>query len=106
MNQGYQGFANYETWCVKLWLDNEESSYRYWQAAAQECWDEAEADQYFTREERARLDLEDRMKDEIEDAAGQAVEVGTIWADLLSSAVSEVNWREIAEAYLDSVERG
>ena len=26
----YNGWANYETWIVKLWLDNEETSYRFW----------------------------------------------------------------------------
>jgi hypothetical protein len=26
----HNGWANYETWCVHLWLSNEEGSYRYW----------------------------------------------------------------------------
>src|SRR4051794_10856032 len=30
----YNGWANYETWCVHLWLTNEEGSYRYWREEA------------------------------------------------------------------------
>lgn len=26
----YNGWSNYETWNVKLWIDNEEGSYDYW----------------------------------------------------------------------------
>lgn len=26
----YQGWTNYETWAVKLWMDNEEPSYLHW----------------------------------------------------------------------------
>lgn len=39
----YNGWTNYETWNVALWIGNEEGSYRYWQAVTQECYDEATA---------------------------------------------------------------
>jgi hypothetical protein len=32
----YNGWNTYETWAVKLWLDNEEGSYRYWTEQARE----------------------------------------------------------------------
>jgi len=31
----YNGWTNYETWAVKLWMDNEEPSYRYWRERAE-----------------------------------------------------------------------
>jgi hypothetical protein len=31
----YNGWTNYETWAVSLWLGNEESSYRHWAYTAQ-----------------------------------------------------------------------
>jgi hypothetical protein len=66
-NEGYNGWTNYETWCVSLWIDNEEPSYRHWQAVAQECYDDARGTlsanarltgrEPFTHEERAVLAL-------------------------------------------------
>ena len=32
--RGYNGWPNYETWAVALWLGNEEVSYRFWMAVA------------------------------------------------------------------------
>lgn len=29
MSQEYNGWTNYETWNVALWMDNDESSYQY-----------------------------------------------------------------------------
>ena len=37
MDTKYNGWANYETWCIALWLNNEETSYRYWRDAAQQA---------------------------------------------------------------------
>ncbi len=100
----YNGWTNYETWNVKLWLDNDEGSYRYWGATAQEVYDEAEADDSFTKAERAALDLADRLKDEINEAAPDLG--ASCFADLLGAALSEVDWMEIANALIeDEVEQ-
>lgn len=98
----YNGWFNYETWLVKLWIDNEEGSSRYWDETAQEVYDESSADRSFTRDERAALTLSDRLKDEFEEAQP---EVTGFWADLLNAAMSEVNWHEIAEHYVADVEK-
>jgi hypothetical protein len=98
----YNGWYNYETWLVKLWIDNEEGSSRYWDETAQEVYDESEAEHSFTRDERATLTLSDRLKDEFEEAQP---EVTGFWADLLNAAMSEVNWHEIAEHYIADVEK-
>jgi len=98
----YNGWFNYETWLVKLWIDNEEGSCRYWDSTAQEVYEEAEADSPFTRDEQAVLTLADRLKDEFEE---MQPEVTGFWADLLNAAMSEVNWHEIAEHYIADVEK-
>lgn len=98
----YNGWYNYETWLVKLWIDNEEGSSRYWDEAAQEVYDESEADAHFTRDERATLQLSDRLKSEFEEAQP---EVTGFWADLINAAMSEVNWYEIAEHYIADVDK-
>ena len=98
----YNGWYNYETWLLKLWIDNEEGSSRYWDETAQEVYNEAGGDKTFTREERATLTLSDRLKDEFAEAQP---ELPGFWADLLNAAMSEVNWYEIAEHYIADVDK-
>lgn len=102
-NKTYNGWSNYETWNVALWIGNEEGSDSYWREVTQEVYDEAEADKNFTREERAALTLADRLKDEIEEAAPKLS--GSMFGDLLSAALSEVDWHEIASDWLKGVEK-
>ena len=105
----YNGWTNYETWAVKLWMDNEEGSYRYWIEASQETWAEAKADDILTREQRARYNLADRLKEEHEanapDGMFDRYQNGGVYRDLLTAALSEVNWREIAESLLEDVSK-
>ena len=80
----YNGYTNYETWAVCLWIDNDE----YMQGVA--------------RSMVRHKDLEDG-------SAAQAIkewfeemkpELGaSLWSDLLNAAMSEVNWQEVAEQY-------
>ncbi|MBE9593292.1 MAG: hypothetical protein IMF19_07405 [Proteobacteria bacterium] len=89
----YNGWANYETWCVKLWIDNEESSYNYWLERAKEILEE--------KVDVITLTLADELKEGHEEAMEDAciAEVG-VFTDLLNSALGEVNWYEIAESIL------
>jgi hypothetical protein len=98
----YNGWYNYETWLLALWIDNEESSYNYWREIAQESYDVAEADKMFTRDERATSSLADRLKDAFEEAQP---EVTGFWADLINAAMSEINWYDVAEHYISDVEK-
>ena len=100
-SKGYNGWANYETWCVKLWMDNEEGSYRHWQAASEEAWDQAEDDRssrHQTRKQSAENILADRLLEEHEEAKPL---VGGVFGDLLGAAMGEVDWHEIAGALLE-----
>lgn len=94
----YNGWTNYETWCVNLWIGNEEGSSNYWDDRAHEVATDAKADTPFTRKERAMLDLSDELKDTIEESAP---EIEGLYADLLNAAMGEVNWYEIAEGLLE-----
>jgi hypothetical protein len=89
------GWSNYETWAMALWIDNEETTYRYWRAAARELI------QGPAMKKRERLYvLAGRLKDEFED---ERPELEGVWGDLLGAAMSEVNWHEIAGVILDDV---
>lgn len=53
----YNGYVNYETWAVTLWIDNEEDSYNFWRERAREL--EAEK-----LDEVAGMSLEDEDEDD------------------------------------------
>lgn len=106
----YNGWTNYETWAVKLWIDNEEYSYRFWKEQAQEAW-KASADkspnQFMNRRDNAQSMLAEWLKDQHEDESIHPVfkaAEGSVFADLLNAALSDVNWHEIANAMLDDEE--
>jgi hypothetical protein len=91
--QTYNGWTNYETWCWKLWQDNDEGTQAYWSEAADDAWKSSKDDDISTRTEDAANTLSERMKSEAED---MMPEVSGVFADLLNAAMSEINWHEIA----------
>ena len=94
----YNGWRNYETWAVKLWLDNEEPSYNYWNERAKEVLRDPRKSDILTTEQTARYDLADELKRAHEE---NAPTIGGVFADLLNAALSEVDWSEIAETMLE-----
>lgn len=108
----YNGWTNYETWNVKLWMDNDQGSQEYWAEQAQSAWDDADADQNGfpqTRESCAAGALAEVLKEHFENEMADVLEAGkvsaTMWADLLGAALSEVNWHEIAESLIGEVDK-
>lgn len=98
----YQGWTNYETWNVNLWLSNDEPSYAYWQERAKDVFDSAEAGEVLTKSQDARYTLAAELKDHIADE--ERPELGGLYGDLLSAALSEVNWSEIANAWFEGID--
>jgi len=99
----YQGWSNYETWCVSLWIDNEEASYKYWRAEARRHRLTAPSsanvrDGIWTEVEAIRYGLADQIRWEITENA--PISEPIVYSDLLAAALQEVNWVEIAETLL------
>jgi hypothetical protein len=105
--EGYQGWTNYETWAVNLWIGNEQESYSHWQEAAKmqkrvAAKSPQVKDNVWTAEEAAKFNLADQLKAEIEE---DAPDLGSsLYSDLLSAAMSEVNWTEIAQGLLEALD--
>jgi hypothetical protein len=91
-NEGYNGYANYETWNVCLWLDNDQGSYQHWRERAREALD-SEGSYRDARYALAR-ELEDDHREYMPEVTG-------VYADLLGAALSSVDWREVAETRFD-----
>jgi hypothetical protein len=97
----YNGWTNYETWLVALWIDNSEGDQEATREMAAAAYRDAEADDTFSRLERATLNLADQIKTMIEEAAPDLG--ASMYADMINGALSSVNWYEIAEHYHDDM---
>lgn len=98
----YNGWENYETWCVYLWLTNDEGSYRYWREEATRHRKEARKDASEKLAEQLRETFEQFHPFRGEHLAKP--NEPDVYCDLLDAALSEVDWREIADAFLEEVE--
>lgn len=98
----YNGWRNYETWCVIMWMDNEQGSQEFFRGQAKEMYEGAAATAMWTREESAWFHFADWLKDWHEENRPEMPTCG-LYYDLLSGALSAVNWDEIARHYIDAV---
>lgn len=101
LDRKYNGWTNYETWNVKLWMDNDEGSYHFWKEATLDALDEGYdgMTRHESVKDAARARLADQLKEHHEEAAPDLG--ASCYADLLGAALSEVNWCEIAESLID-----
>lgn len=106
--QGYDGWANYETWSVALIIDNDEGLYDKRRQLVAEAAAKALEDRpdYFTEAEAKRFLVADTVKEWITDASetvelNDAQPLSYLWFQLIGAALSEVHWVELADAWLE-----
>jgi hypothetical protein len=92
----YNGWTNYETWAVNLWLMNEEPSYTYWCERTREVL--ANSDDIADLGE-ATGKLAAELREVIEEEC--SIEGASLAADLMGAALCEVNWHEIARSFVE-----
>lgn len=100
-NAGYNGWTNYETWAMALWIDNDEGSYNESRDIVRRAQATSPTDAYGTERTRAADALKEWAEGPYYDAAESIS--GTVFADLLGSAWEQVDWYEIASNYLEEV---
>jgi hypothetical protein len=87
-NSSYNGFVNYSTWLVNLWLMN---------------------DEYSEEEVRRMVDASDDTRELASELQSWIEEQNPLqengmWTDLVNSALQEVSWQELAENYFEEKE--
>ena len=93
-DERYNGWTNYETWAVKLWIDNDQGSQEYWLEQAQEA--------HATFDDDVTQNLANQIYQAHADYAAERLgQVSDVFADLLTAALDAVNWREIAASLLE-----
>ncbi len=105
--QGYNGWANYETWCVNLWIDNDRGWYEQTREIAIDCYRRARTTALMNVVHLSRVDVavrefEDILKEQVEELNPLA-DQANLFSDLLGAALSEVDWRDIAEHWINDV---
>jgi hypothetical protein len=105
MCKTYNGYTNYETWNVSLWIDNDPGFYAMVEEQADEYLSDAIRDN--DNEEEAERDAIYNLSDWLENLIKDEYypdNMGTgMYADLLGAALSKVNWYEIASNWIETV---
>ena len=99
----YNGWSNYPTWAVNLWLSNDEGLYNEMTEAVRlVCERITEGDDLMSRDEIRRFEVAEGTKRWVEDDLSP--DLGAAFAaDLLGYALGCVDWYEIANAWLDDL---
>ena len=93
---GYQGYKNYQTWSVKLWIDNDKGLYDYWNERATEIAKGTEPKITLAKELKEFFEENNPLSDQ-----------SNVYSDLLGNTLKEVNYHEIAEELLEEkMEKG
>lgn len=101
----YNGWSNYSTWDVHLWLTNDQGTYNLCRELARESVEEASTcsqieEGIWTEVQARRFLLADRLRDHI-DEINPLVGEASLFSDLLGAAIQDVDWHEVADAFLE-----
>lgn len=91
----YQGYENYATWAVNLWLSNDEGDYHFWSERAAEHLEQTEGDA-----DQATVNLGDEIKEAINDSAPLS-DRASLYNDLLGNALDSVDWWAVADSFME-----
>ena len=88
----YNGWTNYETWCLNIWIDNDQ----YLNERKAEL--VREVTLHYDDKQVYELSL--LLESMVEELKDNALEVGLL-SDLLGGAIGKINFYELAEHYIN-----
>ena len=91
----YNGWKNYPTWAVNLWLSNDERLYDLTRQLVIDGYDESDP--------QSRVWIADALKGWVREDLTPDLSA-SFAADLLGFALDQVDWLEIADAWLEDAE--
>lgn len=98
----YNGWKNYPTWCVNLWLSNDEGLYRTASLTVGDAKRHGDPPRVYLADMLKEMVLEIRVGVDNGYGGSETVEGLTgFHADLLGYALDQVDWFEIADAWLE-----
>ena len=106
MSKDYNGWTNYETWLVQIWMDKDQGSQECFRERAKAAYANAiemlsgPSVVYATKYQSAVLTFADGLRAYWCDES--MPELPGIYGDLLGAALAEVNWFEIARHWIDA----
>lgn len=112
-DQTYNGWKNYPTWAVNLWLCNDESLYHETLERTSEAIRDSVSERnkikarggrsYLSQRESYRYHVSENLKEWVTDEL--VPDLGaTFAADLLGYALGCVDWGEIADSWIQTIE--
>lgn len=101
----YEGWTNYATYCVfNIGIDNDRKVQAYWHGQRDMLWIAAvDRPKFMSRSEQARLTLGLALKESF-GGNSPLSDSNDIYSMLLSTALQEVDYREIADRLLTDME--
>ena len=97
--QKYNGWTNYATWNIKLWIDNEQGSHEWWVEQAMTALDITP--EGYKHLSEATMVLEDVLETHYNEELMEGPLNPGWMMDCLQHTLAHVNWYEIAECYID-----
>ena len=96
MSEGYNGYTNYPTWVIALWMDNEPASNDF-------LYDLANRKSGYEIERVALVDKADQLEEYVKEMLLDEQPNG-LGSDLLNYTLGVVDWIEIIETHEESTE--
>lgn len=99
----YNGYENYETWAVSLWLGSDRGSYESMNELAKSCLADEVAAGAPNKEivRLATYKLAGVLRDLVEYESNPLIDEASLYSDLLGSALGMVSWHEVAEGLIE-----